>query len=117
MTTPYLIDLALRLGRGMERLPESFRAQQGDWLVTRQRRDGGFAGRQGASNLYYTGFAMRLAQLLDVRSPELWTGLADYLRLKAPGPRDLPDVLMRLAACPMLHLRGETLWPAPVDAE
>jgi len=114
---PYLIDLAMRLGRGMDRLPEVFRRRHSDWLQTRQRRDGGFAGRQGGSNLYYTGFAMRLAQLLDVRSPDLWAGLNDYMRLKAPEPRDLPDVLMRLMARPMLQLRGQTLWPEAVEAE
>lgn len=114
---PYHLDLAMRLGRGIERVPGPFRLRHIEWLLTRQRRDGGYAGRQGESNLYYTGFAMRLAQLLDVRSPDFWASLADYLRLKAPPPRDLPDILMRLMARPMLQLRGVTLWPEPVEAE
>ncbi len=113
--TPYLVDIATRLGRGMERLPESFRRRQADWLTSRQRRDGGFAGRQGASNLYYTGFAMRLGQLLDVRSLEFWENSAEYLRLKAPEPRDMPDVLVRLMARPMLQLRGVSLWTDAAD--
>lgn len=115
--TPYLIDLSTRLGGGIARLPEPLRRQNADWLVARQRRDGGFGGRQGPSNLYYTGFALRLGQLLDVRSPDFWSSLTDYLRLKAPDPRDLPDALMRLMARPMLQIRGQTLWPAAVEAE
>ena len=116
-TTPYLVDLALRLGRGMERLPQPFRQKHADWLVALQRRDGGFAGRQGASNLYYTGFALRLAQLLDVRSFEFWECVGDYFRLKAPEPHDMPDILIRLMARPMLQMRGISLWPDAADQD
>ena len=111
---PILIKNALRMSRGISRVPAPFRLRQAVWLLRQQRRDGGFAGRLGASNMYYTGFAMRLAQLLDVRSPDFWEGLRDYLRLKTTAPKDFPDAFMRLLARPMLQLRGLTLWP-PAD--
>src|SRR5580700_5657682 len=55
----YLADLTLRLATGVGQLPEELRARQADYYLAAQRADGGFAGREGPSDLYYTGFGLR----------------------------------------------------------
>ena len=62
----YLEALTLRLAGGIAALSEDFRASQAKYALAAQRDDGGFAGREGGSDLYYTGFALRsLAMLGD----------------------------------------------------
>jgi geranylgeranyl transferase type-2 subunit beta len=66
----YLEDLTLRLAAGIAELPEEFRARHARYLLAAQREDGGFAGREGGSDLYYTGFALRsLAMLGELYGP------------------------------------------------
>ncbi|HZZ73711.1 MAG TPA: prenyltransferase/squalene oxidase repeat-containing protein, partial [Pirellulales bacterium] len=55
----YLETLTLRLASGLNRLPEDFRARHARFFQAAQQPDGGFAGRDGGSDLYYTGFALR----------------------------------------------------------
>ncbi len=67
---PYLDDLTLRLAAGIAALPEATRARHAGYLLAAQRADGGFAGREGESDLYYTGFALRgLALLGELYGP------------------------------------------------
>ena len=61
---PYLEDLTLRLSAGIASLPEATRQRHAQYLLAAQRDDGGFAGREGGSDLYYTGFALRGLALL-----------------------------------------------------
>ena len=55
----YLENLTLRLAAGIAELPEAMRARQAKYLLAAQQEDGGFAGREGGSDLYYTGFGLR----------------------------------------------------------
>src|SRR5205814_1468068 len=66
----YLEELTLRLAAGIAELPEELRARHSRYLLAAQREDGGFAGREGGSDLYYTGFALRsLAMLGELYGP------------------------------------------------
>ncbi|MBN2021857.1 MAG: beta-hydroxylase [Pirellulales bacterium] len=60
----YLAELMSRLAAGAARLPEDLRQRHAAFLASAQNADGGFAGRQGASDLYYTSFALRGLALL-----------------------------------------------------
>ncbi len=60
----YLIDLTVRIAAGIGRLDESLRQRHAQWLASAQRPDGGFAGRQGASDPYYTSFGLRSLAML-----------------------------------------------------
>lgn len=76
----YLADLTVRLATGLGELPESFRQRHAQYLLRAQNPDGSFSGREGAGDLYYTGFALRgLAMLgeLDGTPARL---AADFLR-------------------------------------
>lgn len=76
----YLGNLSLRLAAGVMRLPESQRHRHAEFLTGLQREDGGFAGRQGASDLYYTGFALRGLGLLGALTPEIATRAGAFLQ-------------------------------------
>lgn len=78
----YLTDLAARTTRGLQNLPESFRAKQSHYLLGAQQSDGGFRGRGGGSDLYYTSFALRSAELLGIADHNLWRHAAYWLRAR-----------------------------------
>jgi len=56
---PYLISLGTRVAAGLARLEPVRRERHRQFILSRQQRDGGFLGREGDSDLYYTGFAVR----------------------------------------------------------
>ena len=90
---PYLEDLTLRLSRGIAELPEEYRARQVSYLLAAQREDGGFAGREGGSDLYYTGFALRsLAMLGELYGPPAELA-AKFLRSRMSGQESIVDFL------------------------
>ena len=60
----YLQDLTLRLAVGAGNIAPQVRQQHAQWLAAQQHDDGGFAGREGESDLYYTGFALRSLAIL-----------------------------------------------------
>lgn len=62
--TAYLVDLALRLAEGIALLPDDAIDRHANFLLGLQRGDGGFAGREGDSDPYYTSFALRAIALL-----------------------------------------------------
>jgi geranylgeranyl transferase type-2 subunit beta len=62
---PYLLRLAERLNRGARLWPDERRSRHRDYLHRLQRSDGGYAGREGDSDLYYTSFAVRGLMLVD----------------------------------------------------
>jgi geranylgeranyl transferase type-2 subunit beta len=59
MSEPYLITLGTRIAAGLERLEPERRNRHRGFIGSQQRRDGGFPGREGDSDLYYTSFAVR----------------------------------------------------------
>jgi geranylgeranyl transferase type-2 subunit beta len=88
---PYLEELTIRLAKGVAALPESQRARHADLLKAAQQSDGGFCGREGGSDLYYTGFALRsLAVLGELHGP-LAERAAEFLRAKLAGHESIVD--------------------------
>src|SRR5437870_422028 len=80
MALTYLENLAGRITDGIRQLPQEFRARHRTFLHSHQNEDGGFSGREGGSDLYYTGFALRSLAVLDVLGEVDCTRLAGYLR-------------------------------------
>ena len=76
----YLTDLTLRLATGAGNLPEQFRARQGAFLAAAQREDGGFGGRKGGSDLYYTSFALRGLAILGELNDDVAGRAAGFLQ-------------------------------------
>ncbi|QEG01126.1 Prenyltransferase and squalene oxidase repeat protein [Stieleria maiorica] len=100
----YLQDLTLRLAAGAMRLDDSVRQTHGAWLAGQQRADGGFAGREGGSDPYYTAFALRGLWILDALTPEIGQAAAGFLRGRLDqreGIVDLISLIFGAAICEM----------------
>lgn len=66
-----MTDLTLRLAAGASQIDPEIRRVHGDWLRSQQRADGGFAGREGESDPYYTAFALRGLLVVDAIDADL----------------------------------------------
>jgi geranylgeranyl transferase type-2 subunit beta len=87
----YLESLTLRLAAGIAALPEATRRRHGDYLLAAQQPDGGFAGREGGSDLYYTGFGLRGLALLGHLYGEPAERAALFLRSRLGGQESIVD--------------------------
>lgn len=63
----------------VSQLPSEWLEVHRRWVVSRQQTDGGFAGRDGASSLYYSSFAARLLALIGCTHRDQWVGLGRFL--------------------------------------
>ena len=75
----YLAELTLRLAAGIARLPEEVRERHAAYLTSAQRPDGGFAGRQGGSDLNYTSFGLRALAALGRLDAPIADQAAEFL--------------------------------------
>jgi geranylgeranyl transferase type-2 subunit beta len=87
----YLEDLTLRLAAAISELPEEVRAKHAAYLRVAQREDGGFAGREGGSDLYYTGFALRSLAMLGELYGAPAEQAAAFLRSRMRGQESIVD--------------------------
>ncbi|MGL4419475.1 MAG: prenyltransferase/squalene oxidase repeat-containing protein, partial [Gemmataceae bacterium] len=80
MHEPYLTTLTTTLLDRMERVPAAVKERTVGWLRSVQQPDGGFAGRAGGSDLYYTTFALRTLAVTQSLEESLCQRVGDYLR-------------------------------------
>lgn len=88
---PYLPELTIRLATGIGNLPEATRDLHANYLKAAQRDDGGFAGREGESDLYYTSFALRGLAILGELSGPVAERAADFLRSRLAKRESIVD--------------------------
>src|SRR5687767_7966548 len=98
-STDYLRTLTDRLSDGTLRQPGEFRRRHSRYLAGLQQPDGGFPGREGGSDLYYTGFALRGLAVLDGLSPEVAAQAAGFLKESLTRPASVVDFYSLLYAC------------------
>jgi geranylgeranyl transferase type-2 subunit beta len=103
----YLGDLTIRLAGGAMRLEEDFRRRQADYFLADQRDDGGFAGRQGASDLYYSGFALRGLALLGMLEAPTARRAAEFLQTRLDSAPSLVDFLSLVQSAVLLEMIAE----------
>lgn len=112
----YIIGLTTRLLEGLARLPAEFRARHADFLAARQNPDGGFSGREGESDLYYTGFALRGLAVLDRLTPAVCERAAGFLRQSLAQQTSVVDFFSFLYACLLAKTEGpDVLADSPAD--
>jgi len=113
----YLQELNRRLSDGLRRLPEEFRACHVSYLRARQNPDGGFSGREGGSDLYYTGFALRSLAALDALPPEAADHAAAFLGQSLTQQTSVVDFFSLLYACLLVQANGgrDVLASSPQD--
>ena len=113
----YLAQLASHLADGVARLPEATRGRHAAYLRSAQNADGGFSGREGGSDLYYTGFALRGLNVLDALTAEICDKAAGFLRDSLTQSASVVDFFSLLYACLLVQASGgpDVLANSPAD--
>ena len=86
------------------RLPETLRCRHVEFLAAAQNADGGFSGREGPSDLYYTGFALRGLALLGGLSQAAASRAAGFLRDRVGEGVPMVDYLSLVFSAVLLDL-------------
>ena len=108
----YLEDLTIRLSAGIGELPEPVRARHAEYLKAAQQPDGGFSGREGASDLYYTGFALRGLAILGELYGPVAEQAARFLKGRLAGRETIVDFLSLIYGASLLEAAaGVSVFP------
>ncbi|NUQ66198.1 MAG: beta-hydroxylase [Pirellulales bacterium] len=109
----YLAAQALRLAAGALQLPESLARRHAAYLAAAQNIDGGFSGRQGPSDLYYTSFALRGLSLLGRLDDCVARPAAGFLQRRLEQQVGTIDFLALVPSAVLLELvTGEDVFAA-----
>jgi geranylgeranyl transferase type-2 subunit beta len=114
---PYLTGLTTRLLDGVERLPAPVRERTAAYVLRQQLPDGGWPGREGGSDLYYTGFALRSLAVLQALDPAVCSRAGDFLRTRMTGSGSVIDLFSLIVGCYLVPLGGgpDILAESPTD--
>ncbi|MCA9132682.1 MAG: terpene cyclase/mutase family protein [Planctomycetales bacterium] len=109
----YLARLLVQLTIGAAQLPDEVQQRHGAYVLERQRADGGWAGREGESDIYYTSFALRSLAILGLLEGEPAQRCADFLQHRMQTQETLVDLLSLVysaklieAACSLDSFQG-----------
>jgi geranylgeranyl transferase type-2 subunit beta len=102
----YLTRLTIRLLEGTQRLPGDIRELHRVYLLRQQNADGGFSGREGPSDLYYTAFALRGLMVLDALTPKICQQSAAYLQSCLTTQASVVDFFSLLYSWMLVQLGG-----------
>ncbi len=103
---PYLIRLSQRLFSGLSHWDPDRKQRHREFILAHQMPDGGFRGREGDSDLYYTSFAVRgLAMLGGLDSKAASRG-GRFLEIHDPLKLSLVDLLSWLSTAMAVQLAG-----------
>jgi len=113
----YLMRLLEDLTKGAERLTPEVRRRHLEFFLRAQNEDGGFSGREGESDLYYTSFGLRGLALLKGLEGPVAQKAAGYLRAAMQQQASVVDFLSFLYSAFLVQLVGQAdvLGEAPTD--
>ena len=100
----YLEDLTIRLAQGVGDLPERVRHKHSEYLKSTQQSDGGFVGREGGSDLYYTGFALRGLAISGELYGDVAQQAAEFLQGRLSGHESIIDFVSLLYGAALLDV-------------
>lgn len=100
----YLQNLTVRLAEGVGRLSEETRQVHTDYFLAAQQPDGGFAGREGGSDLYYTTFAMRGLSILGELYGEVAERVEAFLKPQLATHQTIVDFFSLFYAANLLKV-------------
>jgi geranylgeranyl transferase type-2 subunit beta len=104
VSVPYLQELTLRLALGASQLDPAIRQRHTDWLHQQQRPEGGFAGREGESDPYYTAFALRALWILDALDETTGKRAGGFLRQRLSKKESIIDLISLIFAAAICEL-------------
>jgi geranylgeranyl transferase type-2 subunit beta len=108
MQDSFLLRLTQRLAAGWREIEPERAARHRDFILGFQRADGGFAGREGGSDIYYTSFAVRGLALLNALDDSRCRLIAGYLKSAAArGRYSLIDLVSWFYSSITLQLAGD----------
>lgn len=93
----------MRLAAGIERLPVDLRARHAGYLRGAQNADGGFSGRDGGSDLYYTSFALRSLAVLGELDTPAAERAAGFLRSRLSSQAAVVDFVSLIYSAALLE--------------
>lgn len=102
---PYLVRLHDRLAAGLRGFAPDRAARHRRFILSQQQPDGGFRGREGESDLYYTAFAVRTLALLGVDA-QTWSDIAGYARRLDWRTMGIIDLMNWLSIAVLLQLHA-----------
>lgn len=113
----YLFQLADKVSRGLKNLDEQRIRGHREFLLTQQMSDGGFRGREGDSDLYYTGFAVRALAVSGGLEEVERDQISNYLAQHSPINLGVIDLLSWLYSALVVQAAGgqDLLADAPND--
>ncbi len=100
----YLQQLTVRLASGLGRLPEEQRELHTQYFLAAQREDGGFAGRMGGSDLYYTAFGLRGLSILGRLYGDPAERAASFLKRQLAAQQTIVDFFSLFYAANLLKV-------------
>ncbi len=101
-----LWELSLRLALGVSRLAPARRGRHAKAVLARQCDGGGFAGRRGDSDCYYTGFALRSLAILGQWDDQSIAAAAKFLAKRIQSDQPPVDVLSAVQSLEMIERLG-----------
>ncbi|MCA9038720.1 MAG: terpene cyclase/mutase family protein [Planctomycetaceae bacterium] len=101
---PYLIQLANRLYSGLRDWDQERCARHAQFIQAQQQADGGFMGRDGDSDLYYTSFALRGLTLVSGLTSEVAERTLSFLEVHHPQMLNVVDLISWLNSALMLQV-------------
>ena len=99
----YLERLTLALTYGASRLPDEITQRHADFVLSQQREDGGWAGREGESDLYYSSFALRTLAFLGHLEGDVAHRSGQFLRGKLHTFQTIVDLLALVYSVKLLE--------------
>ncbi|MBN2476021.1 MAG: terpene cyclase/mutase family protein [Pirellulales bacterium] len=103
----YLTHLTLRLNAAVAGLPEEVRSRHAAYLATAQADDGGFPGREGAGDLYYTSFGLRALALLGALDDTAAVPAAAFLRRRLDPSLPAIDFLSWVISAVLVEMAAD----------
>ncbi len=103
-STNYLAELTLAIAGGITQFPIAWSQPHIDFLLRQQQPDGGFAGREGRSDPYYTSFGVRSLAVLGALAGEPAERAASFLRGCLSKHESVIDLLALIYASEMLRI-------------
>ncbi len=103
---PYLAELTFRLSRAVAALPDASRAPHAAFLRSAQQPDGGFCGRAGAGDVYYTSFALRGLLVLGKLDDGLARRAGAFLATQSGPPSNAVELFALLSSAMLVEAAG-----------
>jgi geranylgeranyl transferase type-2 subunit beta len=103
---PYLMQLANRLTRGLAGMDAERRRRHRECILSFHMPDGGFRGREGDSDLYYSGFAVRSLAVLGGLTTDECITVGRYVNSQSQSRLSVIDLLSWLYTGLVVQLSG-----------